>query len=67
MNVTSDKFSEYLTFDAASFNFFNPDEIENRYFDPEVTKEQLDLLLEPKSKKYALEHSKYLIDYINIK
>lgn len=67
MNVTSEKFSEYLTFDAASFNFFNPDEIENRYFDPEVTKEQLDLLLEPKSKKYALEHSKYLIDYINIK
>lgn len=68
LNLDGDDLRSYVQLGADSFRVFlyNKDykKIKNNHFDEDVCEEQLDLLMHPKSKKLALEKSKYLIDYI---
>lgn len=64
LNYHDRDLSSYLTHGADSFYYFRYDIKDNKYFDENICQEQMNLLLNPRSKKYALNNTKYLIDYL---
>lgn len=65
LNMDREESLEYLELDALGYSYLIENGVKNKVFQDDIFKEQMDILLHPKENKdYALERSKYLIDYI---
>lgn len=65
LNTKEEEMLEYIDMDADGCSYLRENGYSNHVFLDEVFEEQMDILLNPKKNQhYALEKSKYLIDYV---
>lgn len=65
LNTTRSEELEYLSMDALGYSYMLESKITNQVFQDDIFEEQMNFLRYPKeNKEYALEKSKYLIDYL---
>ena len=64
MNSDDQELVDYLTLGADVIWSLDITKLENKYFDDEVSKQQLDFILERNNKRKVLENSDYLINHL---